>query len=119
VIGSILRYRKQKKSGKVFPKNLPRRWRLLASGLQILTVLNLVVLIVQAMTFQRLENILWQFILFGILGIALLLLLALYLGKVRQHEQSKRKWLSHLSFVFISVTILNVLYWQLYRFWVI
>jgi hypothetical protein len=43
----------------------------------------------------------------------------LYLGKVRQHEQSKRKWLSHLSFVFISVTILNVLYWQLYRFWAI
>ncbi len=119
VIGSILRYRKQKKSGEVFPKDLPRRWRLLASGLQILTVLNLVVLIVQAMTFQRLENILWQFILFGILGIALLLLLALYLGKVRQHEQSKRKWLSHLSFVFISVTILNVLYWQLYRFWAI
>lgn len=117
LIGSIVRRLRAKMAGQPLPADPQRRWRLLSSALQILVLINLAVLFIQVMTYQRLQSFLWQSVLFGVMGIGIIVLMVYYLRKIRHIGTAKQKWMSAASFIFLCLTALNILHWQLYRFW--
>lgn len=69
-------------------------------------------------TFEASQTYLWQFILFGIIGLGLLLVAMLLVAGIWKAELQKIEKIKYGFTIFFDIIVVcAIVYWQMYQFW--
>ncbi|MCI5621616.1 MAG: beta-lactamase family protein [Lachnospiraceae bacterium] len=95
-----------------------RKWSMVAALLQIVSMILLVASIVCVSAYLRWNTYFWIFVVFGILTIAMIVMSVYGIVKNRGKQLEIRQKVFHVFTIgFLVVTIANILYWNLFMFW--
>lgn len=100
-------------------KNLLGKWSTAAGLLQILALILLSAVIICVSAYVRWNTYVWIFVLFGILAIVMASMSVYGIVKNRGTQLKKRqKVFNYFTVGFMVVTVVNILYWNLFMFWI-
>lgn len=100
-------------------KNALGKWSTAVGLLQLLALILLFAVIVCVSAYVRWNAYVWMFVLFGILAIVMVCMSVYGIVKNRGAKLKKRQKVFHYFTVgFMVVTVVNILYWNLFMFWV-
>lgn len=95
-----------------------RKWSMVAALLQIVSLILLVAAIVCVSAYLRWNTYFWIFVVFGILAIAMIVMSVYGIVKNRGKQLKIRQKVFHaFTIAFMIVTVANILYWNLFMFW--
>ena len=111
-------WRRRKKPAAQIKHSGYRKWNMLAAGALVLFVLNIVILVLQLMSFQPLWQYRWQPVLSAVLALVFIALLFI-LGKavLSKSVPGKRRVQYGFTALFLAIALCANIYWQMYQFW--
>ena len=94
------------------------KWSTLSAVMQLLTVLLLAVLIAEATSYALADSYAWVTVGFGLAAAFMAGLMLYGIVMLPKTEASmKRKCYNWASVIWLGVTTVNILYWNLFMFW--
>lgn len=94
------------------------RWNYLSCGVMMLLAANITRLAYCLTWNAQSKEYIWQFILAGILGIIMLVLLIIGLCCHKKWNSTGREKIKYIATgIFLMFTIASILYWHMYEFW--
>lgn len=118
VILAPIQRRKLRKQG--LPRDIYpfRKWNYLACAMQLLLLANIALLAVQAYAYAPSAHYIWQFVLCGILGLAMAAYISLLVIRWKTLDCTKKEKAKYvITALFMSTSIIAILYWKMYAFW--
>lgn len=95
-----------------------RRWNYLSCGVMLLLAASIARLAYCLTWNAQSKEYIWQFILAGILGIIMLVLLIIGLCYYKKWNSTGREKIKYIvTGIFLMFTIAAILYWHMYEFW--
>lgn len=107
-----------KKRGRTIAPSATRKWNYLACGLQLIWGINIAMLYYQVTKYAPSEHYTWQFVVNGIIAIAIIVMIAFLIAKRKTIFYSKKEKARCITTsIFLFMALLAIQYWHMYEFW--
>lgn len=94
------------------------RWSLLAAILQVTAVAMLAVMASQAMSYALADSYAWTTVVIAVVAVLMAGFILYGIAMLKRTESTKkRKLYNWITVVFLAVTVVNVMYWNLFMWW--
>lgn len=107
-----------KKRGRTIAPSTTRKWNYLACGLQLIWGINIAMLYYQVTKYAPSAHYTWQFVVNGIIAIAIIVMIAFLIAKRKIMLYSKKEKAKCIATsIFLFMALLAIQYWHMYEFW--
>ena len=94
------------------------KWSTLSAVVQVLTVVLVLVMVIQAKTYATASSYVWIPAILGVIAIIMIGLAVYGMVTIRKTENTKkRKFFNWATSVMLLITPLNIIYWNLFMWW--